>query len=152
MRHDENFIFKLFFNAAAAPIIIEKKNKIKKLKFSKSNFYYVMESFKIKIIMVHIFRLIVLFENGTKINVMIRTIMKTVRLVMRSGPQLFLIFHNEQDQPFINFCENVKMNIGNLMTVHSIFVVKKTTHVLILNQPYFLKTWFVQKYKKKQNV
>ena len=61
---------------------------------------------------------------------------KTCELSMRSNIKMFYVRVEEVSDKFIEMCDDVKINLDNIMTKVSIFVMKEEKHDLILECSY----------------
>ncbi len=96
--------------------------------------WYVCESFKAKIIIEDVVKIIELMNSKAKINVMIKRLMNKTRIIMRFESRFRLIFHIEHDMNFDEICNDVELNIEELKTRHHIFVIAHADHQLVLDQ------------------
>ncbi len=100
--------------------------------------WYVCESFKTKIIIESVVRIIALMNSKTEINVMIKRLMNKTKIIIRLESRLRLIFHIDHDINFDKMCDDVELNIEKLKTRHHIFVIVHANHQLVFDQSFLI--------------
>jgi hypothetical protein len=112
--------------------------------------YYIAFTLKIPVRMKSDTRYVALLNTGAEVNVMIEEMMHKEDLSMRSRSALNLISHIDHQQKFLSVCEDVKISIENFIIKHHIFVIARIDHVLILDQPFLLKSRASTKWRNEE--
>ena len=73
-----------------------------------------------------------LYNINTEINVMIKTIVNTVRLFIQSDSTINLMMYNDDNCSFVEACLNININCREVKYYTSVFIVEKAVMICFL--------------------